>query len=152
MTAIRVTEGVVDAQYVILQPDPDLPNARQLITGSGIILTDNPASGTLTISIDSAYIQTLVSASTRTVSRASVTQRVPAGTNVTFGSNLDASLANYTGKNFSTNVDVFLNGRFLWPGILSSSCDVYPGDSPASGDLKFTDDLMSGSVVSLIVY
>jgi hypothetical protein len=96
MTAIRVTEGVVDAQYIVLQPDPDLPNARQLITGSGIIITDNPASGTLSIAIDPSYVfQSLF-----------VWNEVPSGS--VNGSNASFSLANIPAP--QTALMFFVNG------------------------------------------
>lgn len=48
------------ASYVVVNPTSSLPNARQIITGSGIIITDNPASGTLTIAVDPSYVRSLI--------------------------------------------------------------------------------------------
>jgi hypothetical protein len=88
------------------------------------------------------------SASSHRIYRAGVTQKITAGTNVTFGSNIDAQLGSYAGKNFNTDVDTFLNGVLLWPGITN---DVYPGTSAATGDLKFNATLRSGSTITLVV-
>ncbi len=48
------------ASYVVVNPTSSLPNARQVVTGVGIIITDNPASGTLTFSVDPSYVRSLI--------------------------------------------------------------------------------------------
>ena len=48
------------ASYVVVNPTSSLPNARQVITGTGIIITDNPISGTLTFSVDPSYVRSLI--------------------------------------------------------------------------------------------
>lgn len=52
--------------------------------------------------------------------------------------NLDAQLGDYSAKVFTTQVDVFLNGQLMRNGAnAGANHDVYPGTSPANGDLKF---------------
>lgn len=48
------------ASYVVVNPTSSLPNARRVVTGSGIIITDNPGSGTLTFSVDPSYVRSLI--------------------------------------------------------------------------------------------
>jgi len=70
-----------------------------------------------------------------------LTAAVPADTNVTGAGgspNLDAQLGDYSGVTFVDDVDVFLNGVLLRNGAnAAANNDVYPGDTPADGDLKF---------------
>ena len=69
---------------------------------------------------------------------ATLTANVPANTNVTFPTNLSAALGDYSALSFVANVDVYLNGQLLRNGAdASANNDVYPGTTPASGDLKF---------------
>ena len=78
-----------------------------------------------------------------------LTTNVSANTNVTGvggGANLDATLPAYLSANFVTMVDVYLNGVLLRNGANSAANhDVYPGDTPANGDLKFEFNLKGGS-------
>lgn len=54
------------------------------------------------------------------------------------GANLDAQLGDYSGKTFVTDVDIYLNGQLLRNGAnAAANHDVYPGTSPALGQLKF---------------
>lgn len=48
------------ASFVLTSADPFLPNSRVLVTGSGIIFTDDPVSGTLTVSVDPSYVRSLI--------------------------------------------------------------------------------------------
>jgi hypothetical protein len=48
------------ASYIVVNPTSSLPNARQVVTGAGIIITDNPSSGTLTFSVDPSYVRSLI--------------------------------------------------------------------------------------------
>lgn len=48
------------ASYIVVNPTSSLPNARQVVTGVGIIITDNPGSGTLTFSVDPSYVRSLI--------------------------------------------------------------------------------------------
>ena len=93
---------------------------------------------------------------TRTKGVAVVTTAISANTNATGGSNLDATLPTYTGATFVTKVDVYLNGVLLRNGANSgANHDVYPGDAPATGDLKFEFNLKAGAkpdVLTSIVY
>jgi hypothetical protein len=52
--------------------------------------------------------------------------------------NLDADLGDYSSVTFLTDVDVYLNGQLLRNGAdASANNDVYPGTSPADGELRF---------------
>lgn len=66
---------------------------------------------------------------------------IAADTNVTGaggGANIDAQLGDYSSVSFVTDVDVYLNGQLLRGGADSlADFDVYPGTTPANGDLKF---------------
>lgn len=71
--------------------------------------------------------------------------------------NIDAQLPAYTAINFVTGVDVYLNGVLLRNGAdASANHDVYPGDVPANGDLKFEFKLKgtgaNPDVITLIQY
>jgi len=79
---------------------------------------------------------------------------IPADTNVTGAGatpNLDAQLLDYTGKDFVSEVNVYLNGTLLrsGPDALADH-DVYPGDNPATGDLKFEFTLRGGAKPDVI--
>jgi hypothetical protein len=93
------------------------------------------------------------SAQQRKRTYAGVTTTVNANTNITFPTNLDAQLGDYSGKNFLSEVNVFLNGQLLLPGSsVSDANDVYPGTSTLTGDLKFPMKLRSGSIISLEIF
>lgn len=84
---------------------------------------------------------------------AGVTADVSADTNITFPTNLDAALGSYVAKDFRKDVEIYYNGILLLPGSSSfSSNDVYPGNSHASGDLKFPYTVRSGSLISMVIY
>jgi len=54
------------------------------------------------------------------------------------GTNLDTQLPNFSGGNFITSYDVFLNGELLRGGAdASANHDYYPGTSLVNGQLKF---------------
>ena len=54
------------------------------------------------------------------------------------GANLDANLCDYSALTFVDDVDVYLNGVLLRNGAnAAANHDVYPGDTPANGDIKF---------------
>ena len=85
----------------------------------------------------------------------------PAGTNMTGGTNLDTNLPDYSSVSgtFATSVDVFLNGQLLRGDNSTTGAndhDVYPGDTPANGDLKFEFTVRSTGpspdVITMIVY
>jgi hypothetical protein len=90
----------------------------------------------------------------RTKGVAVVTVAASANTNVTFvggGANLDAQLPAYLSGNFVAKVDVYLNGVLLRNGAnAAANHDVYPGDTPADGDLKFEFALKAGSKPDVI--
>jgi hypothetical protein len=80
---------------------------------------------------------------------------VSSGVNVTgvgIGANLDAVLGNYVGLDFAAVVSVILNGVVLDVGNnILEDCDVYPGDNPINGDLKFKIDLYGGATPDIIL-
>jgi hypothetical protein len=87
------------------------------------------------------------------------TSSITANTNATGAGgtpNLDALLPAYASGTFTANVDVYLNGVLLRCGAdASANHDVYPGDTPANGDLKFEFALQGGAtpdVLTVIVY
>jgi len=97
----------------------------------------------------------------RTKTTAAVTGNITANTNVTGAAgspNLDAQLADYSYVgSFVDDVDVFLNGELLRGGVdAAANHDVYPGDTPADGDLKFEFALHYDAVkpdqITMIVY
>ena len=52
--------------------------------------------------------------------------------------NLDVNLHDYSGVTFLTDVDVYLNGQLLRNGAnAAANEDVYPGTTPADGELRF---------------
>lgn len=79
---------------------------------------------------------------------------IPPDTNVTGTGatpNLDGALLDYAGKDFVSEVNIYLNGTLLRNGADAlADHDVYPGDSPASGDLKFEFTLRGGSKPDVI--
>lgn len=95
----------------------------------------------------------------RTKAVAVPTGAIPADTNVTFvggGANIDAQLPAFSSGTFLTHVDVFLNGVLCRNGAnAAANNDVYPGDTPSNGDLKFEFNLRAGSkpdVLTVVVY
>lgn len=107
-----------------------------------------------------AAITSAKTSSSRSKTVAVVTSNVLADTNVSGATapiNLDATLGNYTGKNFVTDVDVFLNGQLLRNGAdAAANHDVYPGTTIANGDLKFEFGLQASpgnpDVITMIIY
>lgn len=86
-----------------------------------------------------------------------LTADVAANVNVTNPTNLDAALPAYTGGQFVADVDVFLNGVLMRNGAdATANHDVYPGTTPANGDLMFEFALKgTGSkpdVITMIVW
>ena len=77
---------------------------------------------------------------------------IPANTNVVFPTNIDSQLCNYSGRDFIKDVEIYLNGVLLLPGTTTTQNDVYPGTSPATGDLKFPYKVRSGSQISMVLY
>lgn len=95
----------------------------------------------------------------RTKGVAVATGSISADTNVTFvggGANIDAQLPAYLNADFMTKVDVYLNGILLRNGVdASANNDVYPGTTPANGDLKFEFGLKAGTkpdVITVFAY
>lgn len=95
----------------------------------------------------------------RTKGVAVVTNASAADTNMTGAGgtpNLDAQLPAYLSANFVAMVDVYLNGVLLRNGANSAANhDVYPGDVPANGDIKFEFNTRAGAkpdVITMIVW
>lgn len=101
----------------------------------------------LSSSLSSSYV-------TRTRASAGVTaQNINSNVNVTFPTNIDAALLNYSTRDFIKDMNVYLNGILLLPGRTSGDPnDVYPGTSPATGDLKFPMKLRTGSIISMEIF
>jgi hypothetical protein len=83
------------AEYVVLSPDPSIPNARKIITGSGIILQDDSLNKTITVAVNPLYIQSLF-----------VWNEIPEGAND--GTNVTYSLA--ATPSTSQSLMFFVNG------------------------------------------
>lgn len=82
-----------------------------------------------------------------------VTADVAANTNITFPTNLENSLLDYSARTFTSDVNVYLNGILLMPGAsVSDYVDVYPGTTRTSGDLKFSMNIRSGSVITMEIF
>jgi hypothetical protein len=66
--------------------------------------------------------------------------------------NIDAQLPAYTGAQFMDDVDVYLNGVMMRNGAnAAANNDVYPGDTPADGDLKFEFQLKGTAAVKDVI-
>jgi hypothetical protein len=89
-----------------------------------------------------------------------LTSNVAANTNVTGAGgspNIDTQLGDYSGVTFVSDVDVYLNGELMEGGAdAAANNDVYPGDTPANGDLKFEFGLESSpgnpDKITMIIY
>lgn len=67
------------------------------------------------------------------------------------GANLNAQLPDLSGGAFTTDYDVYLNGKLLRPGAnASANFDFYPGTSLANGQLKFEGKLKIGDVLCVV--
>lgn len=82
----------------------------------------------------------------RTKVQAVLTANVTAGSDVngpgTPHNNTDVDLAPFNLVSFVNDVEIFLNGQLLYNDATSGgSGDVYPGGTPADGDLAFNDNL-----------
>jgi hypothetical protein len=85
--------------------------------------------------------------------QAGINTTVNADVNVTYPTNLDAPLLNYTGRAFSNDLNIYLNGILLVPGTsITNPNDVYPGTAAATGDLKFPMRLRSGSIITVEIF
>jgi hypothetical protein len=112
------------------------------------------------VSILSAIVQANTSSTTRSKTVAALTSNVSADTNVTGAGmtpNIDAQLGDYSTVTFTTDVDVFVNGVLMRNGAdAMANHDVYPGDTPANGDLKFEFALKSSpgnaDQITMIIY
>ena len=92
------------------------------------------------VSILSAITQAASISSLRTRYEAVLTADVAADVNVTgsTGPNLDAQLGDYSALTFVSDVNIYLNGVLMRNGVdAAANFDVYPGTTPADGDLKF---------------
>lgn len=97
--------------------------------------------------------QSLSSSLRRIRYTAGVTVNVSADANVTFPTNLDATLGSYVGRDFTKDVEIYYNGIMLLPGRSSGDPnDVYPGTSAATGDIRFPYPIKSGTQISMVRY
>lgn len=106
------------------------------------------------VSLLNAIVQANNSAA-RSKTVAVVTTTVNADVNVTGAAspNLDAQLGDYSGVTFVTDVDIYLNGALLRNGAnAAANHDVYPGNTPADGDLKFEFRVKTGDVITMVIW
>ncbi len=83
---------------------------------------------------------------------ASVTVDASANTNMRGAVNLDASLGDYSTKNFVNEVKVYVNGNLKRNGAdATANNDVYPGTTPSLGGLMVEFDLYAGDVVTMFI-
>jgi len=101
------------------------------------------------ISLLNSIVQANNSTGTRVKVSAAMTTDVAANTDVngpTYAGNCDTDLPGYNAVNFTSAVEVWINGALKRGGLDSSSDnDVYPGTNPNQGDLKFEFDLIGSS-------
>lgn len=87
---------------------------------------------------------------------ANLTANVAANTNITGAGgspNLDAQLGDYSGVTFVDDVDIYLNGVLVRSGVdASANNDVYPGTTPANGDLKFEYNIHQNDVLTMVIW
>lgn len=79
---------------------------------------------------------------------------ITAGTNIEYdggAGRMSAQLGDYSGVDFDKDVDIFLNGQLLINSD-GATDDVYPGDVPADGDLKFTFIIRPNDVIIMTIY
>jgi hypothetical protein len=92
--------------------------------------------------------------STMTKYVAAATTDVAADTDVggpSSANNLDADLGDYSSVTFLTDVDVFLNGQLLRNGAnAAANNDVYPGTTPADGELRFEFGIRGGAIPDVV--
>lgn len=78
-----------------------------------------------------------------------------ADTNITYPTNLDAPLLNfssYPSSSFVSGVLVYVNGQLQRNGQDgAANHDVYPGTAPANGDLKFEFKIHKDDVITMII-
>ena len=99
--------------------------------------------------------QSITGAKGQLKATAVVTAKTNADVNITYPTNLDAPLLNYSAypsASFVSGVNVFLNGQLLRGATNGGdNHDVYPGVSPVSGDLRFEFKLDIGDVITMII-
>lgn len=98
-----------------------------------------------------------INSSSSFIGFARVTETINANVNVTGAGgtpNIDAQLPDYSGAaSFLTQVKVYVNGVRQRPGAdAAANNDVYPGTSPANGDLRFEYKLKTGDEIILEYY
>jgi hypothetical protein len=96
-------------------------------------------------------IVTAFSGSINKHSKSSTVVTVPvitAGTNIANGINVDAVLLDYSAVDFTTDVNIYLNGVLCRPAA-GATHDVYPGTTQTTGDLKFTFKLHQNDVITM---
>lgn len=67
--------------------------------------------------------------------------------------NIDAQLGDYSAVTFVDDVNIFVNGVLMRNGAdASANHDVYPGTTPANGDLKFEFKLKQNDVITMEIF
>lgn len=125
---------------------------------TGIKLSDTTAEWS---AFETAFGEvSLLNAITSSKRRAKVYANVTANTNadtdvggVAGGTNLDAQLPNMSVGSFTTDYDVYLNGKLLRPGAdASANNDYYPGTSLVNGQLRFEFRARTADVICVVPY
>jgi len=105
VTHPELDEHVLDTQFVVTSASVHLPSsARRLLTGSGIVLIDDPFLKTLTVSVDTNFVKSLF-----------VFQEVPSG--AIDGLNATFLLAHAPSP--SSSLLFFVNGVLQAQGVSS---------------------------------
>lgn len=108
--------------------------------------------------LNSIFVDTIAPAPTVNLQEradAVVTTTIISGTNVTYPTNLDAPLldySSYVSSYFVSGVLIYVNGQLQRNGVdVLASYDVYPGTNQATGDLKFNFSLFQNDVVTMVI-
>ena len=106
------------------------------------------------VSLMNAIVQAANAGTTR-ISRvySEVTTAVAANVDLVNPTNLDTALGDLSLGTFVTDYDIFFNGRLQETGVdLNADNDVYPGTTPASGQLKAEFKVKSGDKFCIVRY
>lgn len=108
------------------------------------------------VSLLDAINQAAASSLVRTRVYANVTSTTAADNDVGGtggGANLDAQLPDMSTVTFVDDVDIFLNGSLLRPGVdAAANHDCYPGSDLSLGQLKFEFTVKVNDVICVVVY
>jgi len=136
-----------DATFILLTSSSHLANARTIQAGTGIILTDNTSSKTLTVSVDPTYIQSLIPNNNSTIATLMSWNEVPVG--VVNNVNTTFTLSHPPSTPYA--LSLYMNGQLLEYGasndyVLSSST-ITTNFIPGRGKLLATYPYIDTSIV-----